>query len=77
MLQNLLPNPLHPAVVHLPIALTLLVPIFAIGALVAIRRGAKVVRAWSIAAALHRVRSIILERERGSEWVALLPEARP
>jgi heme exporter protein C len=33
--------------------------------------------AWAIASALHRVRSIILERERGSEWVAKLPEAQP
>jgi heme exporter protein C len=32
--------------------------------------------AWAIASALHRVRSIILERERGSEWVAQLPEAQ-
>jgi heme exporter protein C len=32
--------------------------------------------AWSIAVALHRVRSIILESEQGSEWAAELPEAR-
>lgn len=64
MLQNLIPSPLHPAVVHLPIALTLLVPIFAIGALVAIRRGAKVLRAWSIAAAMLGALSL-------SAWVAL------
>ena len=32
--------------------------------------------AWSIAAALYRVRSIILERESGADWVAALPEAR-
>jgi heme exporter protein C len=32
--------------------------------------------AWSIAAALQRVRSIILERERDSEWVMQLPEVR-
>lgn len=32
--------------------------------------------AWSFGVALHRVRSIILEREQGSEWVSLLPEAR-
>jgi hypothetical protein len=25
---------------------------------------------YSIAASLHRVRSIILERERGADWVA-------
>ena len=64
MFQNLLPSPLHPAVVHLPIALTLLVPIFAIGALIAIRRGAKVLRAWSIAAAMLGALSL-------SAWVAL------
>lgn len=52
MLENLVPTPLHPAIVHLPIALTLLVPIFAVGALVAIRRGTRVFRAWGIAAAL-------------------------
>lgn len=64
MFQNLLPNPLHPAVVHLPIALTMLVPIFAIGALIAIKRGAKVLRAWSIAAAMLGALSL-------SAWVSL------
>lgn len=52
MLSNLLPTPLHPAIVHLPIALTLLVPVFAIGALVAIQRGGKILRNWGIAAGL-------------------------
>lgn len=52
MLSNLLPTPLHPAIVHLPIALTLLVPVFAIGALVAVQRGGKVLRNWGIAAGL-------------------------
>ena len=33
--------------------------------------------AWSIAVALHRVRSIILESEQGNDWAAELPEARP
>jgi formate hydrogenlyase subunit 3/multisubunit Na+/H+ antiporter MnhD subunit len=64
MFENLLPTPLHPAVVHLPIALTLLVPVFAIGAIVAIRRGATVLRAWSIAAAMLGALSF-------SAWVAL------
>jgi heme exporter protein C len=32
--------------------------------------------AWSIGVALHRVRSIIIEREIGSEWVSRLTEAR-
>ena len=48
-LTNLIPNPLHPAVVHLPIALTVLVPAFAAGALHAIHRGARPRRAWGIA----------------------------
>jgi heme exporter protein C len=32
--------------------------------------------AWSVAVALHRVRSIILERERGADWISSLPEVR-
>ena len=64
MFENLLPTPLHPAVVHLPIALTLLVPVFAVGALIAIKRGAKVLRAWSIAAAMLGALSL-------SAWVSL------
>jgi len=44
----MLPNPLHPAVVHFPIVLALLLPIFAIGALWTIRRGARPRRAWGI-----------------------------
>lgn len=52
MLNAILPNPLHPAMVHLPIALMLLVPFFAIGALVAIGRGARPLRAWALPSAL-------------------------
>jgi uncharacterized membrane protein len=52
----MLPNPLHPAVVHFPIVLVVLLPIFVAGALLAIRRGARASRAWlaplAIAAAL-------------------------
>ena len=32
---------------------------------------------YCIAAALHRVRSLILEREKSADWAAVLPEARP
>ncbi len=64
MLDAILPYPLHPAVVHLPIALTLLVPLFAIGALVAIRRGAKPLRAWAIPSALLAALAI-------SAWVSV------
>jgi uncharacterized membrane protein len=59
-----LPSPLHPLFVHLPIALTLLLPVFAIGALVAIRRGVSARRAWGITAAL-------LALLVGSSWAAL------
>jgi len=41
-----LPNPLHPAVVHFPIVMMFLVPIFAGAALFAIRGGAAPFRAW-------------------------------
>jgi uncharacterized membrane protein len=44
----MLPNPLHPAIIHFPIVLMLLLPIVAVGALWAIRHGSSVHRAWSI-----------------------------
>lgn len=44
----MLPNPLHPAVVHFPVVLAFLLPLFAAGAIWAIRRGARPRRAWSI-----------------------------
>lgn len=43
-----LPSPLHPLIVHMPIALTVLVPLFAIGALIAIRRRARLPVAWGL-----------------------------
>lgn len=48
----MLPNPLHPAVVHFPMALVVLLPIFAVVALVAIRRGASPRKAWAIPVAV-------------------------
>ena len=44
----MLPNPLHPAVVHFPIVLVVLLPFFAIGALWAIRKGVAPRKAWSL-----------------------------
>lgn len=51
-LSSLIPTPLHPAVVHLPIALAVLVPLFAVGAVIAIARGAKPLASWGITTAL-------------------------
>lgn len=44
--------PLHPAIVHFPIVLTVLFPLVAIAALIAIWRGARPYRAWAIPVAL-------------------------
>jgi len=44
----MLPDPLHPAIVHFPVVLAVLLPLFAVGAVWAIRRGARPMRAWSI-----------------------------
>jgi uncharacterized membrane protein len=44
-----LPFPLHPVIVHMPIALTILVPAFAVGAIWAIKKGVRFRRAWSLA----------------------------
>jgi len=42
----MLPNPLHPAIVHFPVVIAILLPLGVIGALFAIRRGANTRRAW-------------------------------
>ncbi len=63
-MQSLIPDPLHPAVVHLPVALAVLVPIFAIGALVFIRRGARPRTAWGVTVALLGALMV-------SAWVSL------
>jgi uncharacterized membrane protein len=43
----MLPQPLHPAVVHFPIVLAFLLPVAALWALIAMRRGASGRRAWT------------------------------
>lgn len=60
----MIPDPLHPAVVHFPIVLAVLLPIFAVGALWAIRRGARPTGAWAIPVALAAALT-------ASGWLAL------
>lgn len=48
----MLPQPLHPAVVHFPIVLVTLLPLVAVIALVVIRRGASPRKAWLVPVAL-------------------------
>lgn len=60
----MLPDPLHPAIVHLPMALVVLIPLFAFGALWAIHRGATVRPVWALPVALM----VLLV---SSSWLAL------
>jgi uncharacterized membrane protein len=60
----MLPDPLHPAVVHLPIALAVLLPLLALGALLAIRGGWLPARAWTGVVLLQ----LLLV---GSSWLAV------
>jgi uncharacterized membrane protein len=60
----MLPNPLHPAIVHFPIVLAFLLPLFAAGALLAIRRGARWRHAWALPVALSAALAL-------SSWVAV------
>lgn len=60
----MIPNPLHPAVVHFPVVLAFLLPIFAIGAMVMIRRGARPMGAWAIPLAAAVALSV-------SSWAAV------
>src|SRR5262245_19236195 len=58
------PDPIHPAVVHLPIALAVVVPLFAFGGLFAIRSGYLPARAWLAVVVLQ----VLLA---GSAWLAM------
>jgi uncharacterized membrane protein len=60
----MLPEPLHPAVVHFPIVLVVLLPIVALISLVLIRRGASPRKAWIPVIAL----AVGL---MGASWVAI------
>lgn len=77
----MLPNPLHPAVVHFPMAFAVLLPISAAIALWAIRRGAKPLYTWAVpvglAVALTASSWVALETGEGQEdkVEAFVPEA--
>ena len=60
----MLPDPLHPAVVHLPIALALLIPLVALFALAAARLALLPTRGWAFVVLLQ----LLLV---GSGWLAL------
>jgi uncharacterized membrane protein len=69
MLASLMPTPLHPAVVHLPVALAVIAPVAALVALVAIRRGARPRPVWGVAVAtlIALLGSGFLARETGED----------
>ncbi len=60
----MLPNPIHPAVVHFPIAFAFLVPIAGFAVLVALRRGVLPRRAW---AAIVLLQTLLA----GTAWLAV------
>lgn len=69
MFASLLPDPLHAAVIHMPIALAVLLPLFALGALVAIGRGATPRNAWGVTVALAAMlaASALIAKETGED----------
>jgi uncharacterized membrane protein len=60
----MLPNPLHPAVVHFPVVLAFLLPISAAIAIWTIRKGTRATRAWAVPLALAAALSL-------SSWVSV------
>ena len=72
----MLPDPLHPALVHFPLALAGLVPLFVIGAIVAMRRGVDPRRAWSLAVVMIALLagSSILAVETGEDEEEVVEE---
>lgn len=60
----MLPEPLHPAIVHFPMALVVLLPLAALAALIMIRRGAAPRAAWIWVVVLSAALA-------GSSWLAV------
>ncbi len=77
----MLPHPLHPAVVHFPIVLVVLLPFFVVGAIWAIRRNAVSWKAWAlpvaVAAALFASSAVALRTGQAEEdrVEAVVPES--
>ncbi len=67
----MLPNPLHPAVVHFPVVLAFLLPVSAVVAIWTISKGSRASRAWlvplSIAAALSLSTWVAVETGEGQD----------
>jgi uncharacterized membrane protein len=61
---SMLPTPLHPAIVHFPLVLAFLLPIFAGVALWTIRRGTTPRRAWAVPVGVSAALAL-------SAWVAV------
>ncbi|MBA4072364.1 MAG: hypothetical protein C0497_11090 [Gemmatimonas sp.] len=60
----MLPDPLHPVVVHFPVVLSILLPVVAAGSLWAIHQGVRPLRAWGVAIAVAAALTL-------SAWVAV------
>lgn len=60
----MLPNPLHPAIVHFPLVLAFLLPISAVIAVWTIRKGSRVTRAWLVPLAIAGALSL-------SSWLSV------
>lgn len=60
----MLPDPLHPAIVHFPIVFMILLPVAAAVALWAIGRGGRIRTAWAVPAALAAALTL-------SAWIAV------
>jgi len=68
-MQSLIPSPLHPAVVHLPVALAVLLPLLAFGAIWFMRRGARPRASWGVAVAFMGmlVGATLVAKETGEQ----------
>lgn len=60
----MLPDPLHPVIVHFPVVLSILLPVVAAATLWAIAKGARPMRAWGLSIAVAAALTL-------SAWVAV------
>jgi uncharacterized membrane protein len=79
MLASFMPDPLHAALVHMPVAFAVLAPVAAAGALLLVSRGADVPRSWGMVVVLLALLSMsaVVAKSTGEDQEDRVEEVVP
>lgn len=79
MLASFMPDPLHAALVHMPVAFAVLAPVAAAGALLLVSRGADVPRSWGMVVVLLTLLSVsaVVAKSTGEDQEDRVEEVVP